>query len=307
MKLLYIGVHSHIGWGAEYWLHRALQRQGCRVVCYDYHFHRKRIGGWLRVGRLGGWRRVARQIRALERREKPDVIFVQRAAHMPARVLRGLKTPLVFWSTEPIQLKNDVDDLLASDVFQHVFVHSHACLDRVRAEFSHLQPACTVMHNACAREILDFESAKERFAIFNRGLSKRREAWLAPSRGLLEVIRGHYGEAYYDDLARTNIAVNIHYSDKNCDDFETGILEGMAKGCVVVSERLDPRTVTELNMADALIQVDSPHALYETLHRLKAEPQTLEEYRDRSREAISRNTWDDRARIFLETFERCAA
>ena len=76
-------------------------------------------------------------------------------------------------------------------------------------------------------------------------------------------MKGKFGDEYFNDLKRAHISVNIHYSDKNIDDFETGIFEAMASGCAIISERLNHQTLIDLEMTDAIIQVDSPRELKE--------------------------------------------
>lgn len=293
MKILYFGVHSHTGWGAEYWLNESFTRMGHQVHCYDY---RERRRCWERH------RRVKRELHAIEQQFQPDVIFVQRANNVPAATFHGLSTPLFFWSTEPIQLKNDVDKLLKSDIFSWVWVHSYSCIERINREFDHIRNRCTVMHNACPQELIDFSAPKTRFAIFNRNLSERRKQWLSPSRDMVEVISGKFGEAYFADLASADVAVNVHYSDRNLDDFESGIFEAMAKGCVVVSEKLNARTVKDLGMEGAIVEAASPGELHDCLAQMREKPDRLHQLRSAGASAIRNNTWDNRAAQFTAKF-----
>ena len=109
---------------------------------------------------------------------------------------------------------------------------------------AHLKNKTSVIHNAISEDKININKGqnKKYFALFNRKTSLRRLWWLFPSRKYIHKIRGHYGDQYYTDLADSNISVNIHFTSKNLDDFETGIFEAMASGCVVVSEKLDPKT-----------------------------------------------------------------
>jgi glycosyltransferase involved in cell wall biosynthesis len=116
-------------------------------------------------------------------------------------------------------------------------------------------------------------------------------------------INGKYGEDYFNDLKASQIAVNIHYSRKNLDDFESGIFEAMASGCAVISERLNHQTLIDLEMTDAIIQVDSPKGLKEKLKLLKSNPEAISSYLDKSKLAIQRNTWHDRAQEMSKKFQ----
>ena len=41
MKILYIGVHSHEGWGAEYWMIQAFRDLQIDIELLDYRYERK--------------------------------------------------------------------------------------------------------------------------------------------------------------------------------------------------------------------------------------------------------------------------
>lgn len=294
MKILYIACHSHIGWGAEYWVNQAFLNQGCETVLYDYKSARKSIKPWWLI-RL--------EIKALAKREKPDIIFVQRARYMPSYVLRGLNAQMVLWSTEPIQLKSCVDKLLRSDLFSWVFLHSYSCRERVQKEFSHYYANSTVIHNAAPATIIDESCTKKQFAIFNRTLSPRREEWLAPSHKMITHEHGKYGDEYFNALAISEVAPNVHFSDENIDDFESGIFEAMAKGCVVVSETLNPQTVKDLGMENSYIEVSSPNNMVEKLQELQNSPELIQMYKKRSYQVIKSNTWNERALQFITKFK----
>ena len=120
---------------------------------------------------------------------------------------------------------------------------------------------------------------------------------------MISRISGRYGEEYFNDLKKSIIAVNIHYSINNLDDFESGIFEAMASGCVVISERLYERTLIDLEMTDAIIQVDSPKKLKEKLKLLKSNPETISSYLNKSKLAIQKNTWHNRAQKMYKKFQ----
>lgn len=295
MKVLHVAVHSHKGWGAEDWLAKAFERLGLDIVRYDFRASKRRFGGWLRV---------ALDLRRLERVERPEIIFLQRAGKMPAWVLSKLKTPIMFWSTEPINRNHDVDQLLASNLFKHVWLHTYGCLDRVTEEFPHLLDRCSVIHNGFPAEVMDLHSPKTEWAIFNRNVSERRAVWLNQVKDMVKVVSGRYGKDYFDDLSSAAIALNVHFSDQSLDDFESGIFEAMAMGCVVVTERVGEKTASDLGMEKALVQVDSPEQMRAELIKLEANPDVVLELRRQSAEAIVKNTWDARALQFLSVFEK---
>jgi len=293
MKILYVGVHTNEKWRTEYWLSNAFIALGHKVIKYDYKSNRKKIKSWKAIGR---------EIFELEKDTCPDIVFLQRGKKMSTKVLNQLTKPIFFWSTEPLNLKTDVDKLLNSNIYKWVFVHSYSCLDRIKIEFSHLFSKCSVMHNACPSEFICLKEEKTIFAIFNRNLSNRRRKWLQPSLEKIELIQGKFGKDYFNDLQKSIISINIHYSDKNIDDFETGIFEGMASGCLIISEKLNPQTLLDLEMTNVIIQVDSPKELNNKLELLKANPHLITDYMKKTKKVIQQNTWDQRANAFMNKF-----
>ena len=299
MKILYVAVHRHKGWGAEHWLSRAFERQGCTVERYDYRQKRRQLLPW--------WY-IKRDLDRVQREFQPDVILLQRAEKMPPSLVRVFNAPVVFWSTEQLVRRRDVDQLLAArDLFAWVYVHTYTCVDYTQANFEHLSPHLSVMHNATGVETLSDNQDRPRLAIFNRNLSPRRKEWLAACEGLVEVIEGQFGERYFDDLSHTKIALNIHFSGESLDDFETGIYEALACGCALISETLNPRTVADLSMQDAVVQVDTPEQMRAVIEQLLADPERLAYLVEQGRSAIKANLWDARATQMRKKFEEISA
>lgn len=291
MKILYIGVHSHTGWGAEYWLAKAFQDLQIHLETIDYRSIRENEGT----------DSLKRKIQ--EKSRECQLIFLQRGEHLSPTIFEGCNIPIIFWSTEPLQLKTDVDQLLNSDIFSWVFLHSYSCVERVKSEFSHIITKSNVIHNAAPKDILKFGTEKVNSAIFNRNLSWRRRLWLWPSGNMIDRISGRYGEDYFTDLREANIAVNIHYSRQNLDDFESGIFEAMASGCAVISENLNHQTLVDLGMEDAILQVNSPFELKEKIRLLNKDEKLLKSFQTKSQQVIQQNTWHDRAQQIKEKFE----
>ena len=294
MKILYIGVHSNESWRSEYWLSRAFKELGNDIKNYNYSSNRKKIKSWNKINK---------ELRELEIKFNPDIIFLQRGKNIPKKVVSGFNVPIIFWSTEPLNLKSDADKLLKADIFSWVFVHSYSCLNRIKTEFPHLINISSIIHNACPKDMIKLNDSKSIFAIFNRNLSKRREKWLNPSNKLVTIINGKFGDEYFDDLRQSKIAINIHYSDRNLDDFETGIFEAMACGCAVISEKLNSQTLVDLGIEDAILQVHYPFELRDKIQMLKNDENLLRTYQQKSLKAIQQNTWYDRAEEFIKKFD----
>ena len=290
MKILYIGVHSHIKWGAEYWLNKAFLDYGIQTILFDYRLERKK-NSFIELKELINIKSSS-----------CDIIFLQRGDYLTPSLFEYIKIPIIFWSTEPIQLKRDVDLLLNSNIFSWIYIHSYSCLEKITTDFSHLLNYCSVLHNASPKEIISINNQKSIFSIFNRNLSLRRKKWLWPSKKLIKIIKGNYGDAYFNDLRSSLISINIHYSNKNLDDFESGIFEAMASGCVVISEKLNYKTLSDLKMHDAIIQINSPRELKNVLNQLVNNIDLINEFIEKSKIVINNNTWHNRAEKIIEKF-----
>ena len=295
MKILYIGVHyfkNQENWRTESFIDFSFNKHNIDTVKIDYR----------QILSKKSTTELAKLI--YDKSLCVDAIFLQRGDNLSPDIFSKVRIPIIFWSTEPINLKNDVDLLLESNIFSWVFVHTYSCLHRIDNEFPHLKKISSVVHNAIPSDKIKIdESKKKYFAIFNRNLSLRRKWWLWPSRKYIKIIKGRFGDSYYTDLSNAKVSVNIHFTSKNLDDFETGIFEAMASGCVVVSEALDPKTVEDLFMNDAIIQVNSRKELKSKLKYLNLNPNLLDQYKKKTKVAISKNTWFHRVEIFKKKIE----
>ena len=93
MKILYIAVHSHTGWGAEYWLSQAFSDLQIDIETVDYRLERK----------LKSDSELKASIH--QKCEGCDIIFLQRGDKLLPELFNGISIPIIFWSTEPLQLK----------------------------------------------------------------------------------------------------------------------------------------------------------------------------------------------------------
>ena len=295
MKILYIGVH-YLGnekkWRTETWIDSSFTKHHIETSKIDY----KQI---IKASNYNNLKKIIH-----EKSDDVDLIFLQRGKKLKPGLFTGIGIPIIFWSTEPINLKNDVDRLLSSNIFSWVFVHTYSCLNRIQNDFPHLLNKSSVMHNAISENKISSKTPnKKHFAIFNRNLSIRRRWWLWPCREYVKIVKGNFGDSYYRDLCDSVIAVNIHFTSKNLDDFETGIFEAMASGCVVLSEKLCPKTIEDLDMIDSIIQVNSRKELKSKLKYLKQNPDLIVDYQHKTMVAIKNNTWYHRVELFKKKFE----
>jgi len=272
----------------------AFERAGHRVGRFDYRARRNKFKAW--------WL-IRHELFGINDAFEPDIVLIQRAEKMPASITQIFNVPVVFWSTEPLIRRRDVDKLLSEKAkLAWVYLHTYTCMDIVEKNFSHLMPKCSVMHNAGAIENDPGNSTRSRFAIFNRNVSPRRQEWLTEIGDLVDVRSGQYGDPYFKDLRDSLVSVNIHFAKESVDDFETGIFEALACGCVVVTETLNSRTVADMGMQDAIIQVSSAQGMREQLIELQNNPEIVAKYQANGQQAMIANRWDSRAAQMLEKF-----
>ncbi len=294
MKILYIAVHHHKGWGAEHWLSLAFERKDCEIIRYDY---RKRRNGFV------PWWFIRWELRKIRDEQRPDAVLIQRGDNMPASVPALFDCPTIFWSTEPLIRRRDMDALLkAHDVLDWVYVHTYTSKGIVDKTFPEISHKSSVFHSAGALENHVGDDDRPRLAVFNRNVSDRRRSWLNEMSDLVDVIEGQYGEKYFDALRSSHIAVNIHFADSSVDDFETGIFEALASGCAVVTETLNPKTVVDMGMEEALWIVKDANEMRKAVEHLRDNPDQLMTLRRNGQKAMEHNRWDNRAEQIMAKF-----
>ncbi len=272
----------------------AFERAGHTVGRFDYRARRNKFKPWSLI---------RRELHGINEAFQPDVVLIQRAENMPASFTKIFEVPVVFWSTAPLNHKRDVDNLLDTDAsLAWVYLHSYTCKRIVENDFPHLSQRCSVMHNAGAMENDAGNGDRPRFAVFNRDISPRREKWLREISDIVEVRSERHGNSYFSDLRTSQISINIHFDQDSVDEFETGIFEALASGCMVVSETLNPRTVADMGMEEALIQVRSPQQMRKVLLTLKRDPEDVKDYQQRGMDAMVDNRWDARVAQMVDKF-----
>ena len=79
MKILYIGVHSHEGWGAEYWMMQAFRDLYIDIELLDYRYERKT--------------KTNQELHHLiiNKSNKCDLIFLQRGDNLSPYIFNNIK------------------------------------------------------------------------------------------------------------------------------------------------------------------------------------------------------------------------
>ena len=297
MNILYLGVHysnNETSWRTETFIYNAFINQKINVDRIDYRKLLKSSNGKEQLEK-----------KILSNISNYDAVFIQRGEGIPLETISLIKLPIIFWSTEPINRNKDVDYLLNSNLFSWIYFHTYSCIERMEKNFPHLITKSSVLHNALAKEKINLtNNSRKYFSIFNRNVSWRRWYWLLWNKKNVKVIKGRYGDLYYKDLNNSYISVNIHYSSKSLDDFETGIFEAMASGCVVISEKIRNIVLKDLHLTDAIIQVNNPTELNEKLAYFNNNLSELKKYQTKSNKAIHLNTWDYRIKEIINKFNQ---
>ena len=84
MKILYIGVHSHKGWGAEYWLTQAFPDLQINVETVDYRMERKL--------------KSDAELKAIihQKSEDCNLVFLQRGDKLNPELFSEISIPIIF-------------------------------------------------------------------------------------------------------------------------------------------------------------------------------------------------------------------
>ena len=75
----------------------------------------------------------------------------------------------------------------------------------------------------------------------------------------------------------------------------------------MITERLNPRTVADLNMENAVLQVDTPEQMRDAIKQLSSNPEQLSQLVENGKAVIKSNLWDARAEQMLSKFTELLA
>ena len=222
MRILYFSViEQHAGWGAEYFLNKAMLRKGISTYPIDYRKNRHRIARIL-----------------LEFGLPFDAVLVQRGDHFPLEVVTSLCGPRVFLFTELLERCSDADHLFRSDIFDAYLVRGPRC-KRILADRGH--PAQNKIHyflsSVDPETFFPQEREKEFDCVFVGSITPRREAILHElSKHFRIEVRRAFGREACDLFNQAKIVLNIH-ADSFLDT-ETRVYEVLASGSLLISEAL---------------------------------------------------------------------
>ena len=72
------------------------------------------------------------------------------------------------------------------------------------------------------------------------------------------------------------------------------MFEALARGCAIISEKLNQKVIKDLNLEGVIIEVESPKDLKEKLKFYNKNLNLIKEYQEKSKESIFKNTWNYR-------------
>jgi hypothetical protein len=287
MRLLYFSViERHSGWGAEYFLNKALVARGVQTRTLDYRNSRLRLSRAL-----------------LSEGGRYDGMLVQRGDDFPVEIVRSFPGPKIFLFSELVERCSDADHLFRSDLFDLYLVRGPRC-KRVLASRGYPDPRKVEVFlssfdpHVFARR----EQPKDLDCVFVGSVTERRRRLLADLAEDLPVkFFSAFGEEANRVFNRSKIVLNLHAEDYL--DTETRIYEVLGSGAFLVSERLSEEN--PFISGKDFVQVDSPSDLKSTIrHFLSHDDERELIARNGYREAHARHTYDARAGLVVEQFQK---
>jgi len=240
MKIFYVNViEQNAGWGAEWFMDRALRGLGHETVCLDYRAHRPRLA------------------RRFLTPPGCDVFLLQRGEYFPLPLIRSVQAPRLFWASELVSRCRDQDRLIRSGLFDHVFFRTPQCIDAVVARGWIARERCSILLSGFDPEVFRPipNAPKDVDVLFIGHLTPRRQAVLDQlyGREVNVTVVPAFGEEMAQWLNRAKIVLNIHAEEYA--DTETRVYEVLGCGAFLLSERLS----AENPFGDGdLVQVASP-------------------------------------------------
>lgn len=224
MRILYLNViEQHAGWGAEWYMNRALEGLGHETHCIDYRQNR---------------RTLARRLRAAP---PCDAVLLQRGDGVPTGLLRTLPRPRFFWASELVARCADQRATLAEPgVFDHVFFRTPACIAAVAAREWVFRQHASILLSAYDPDTFHPlpAAARDLDVVFVGHITPRRRDMLdrLARDGIAVEAVAAFGVAMNVVFNRARIVLNIHAGDYL--DTETRVYEVLGSGAFLLSEKL---------------------------------------------------------------------
>ncbi len=289
MKIFYISViELNAGWGAEWFVNDGFNKNGHETITLDYRKYRTQLAE--KIAEVTDY----------------DVLFLQRGDGFPVELLENINKPKFFWASEPLAFQRDQDHLIKSGIFDHVFVHTNLCKEKVIKDKWLPENKVSVLLNGFDEKLhRKIESSpKDIDIVFIGTLTPRRKEILEELGKSFNIAVVHaLGEDMVSLFNRSKIVLNIHSYGWYLDT-ETRIFEALGCGAFVITEKLSEEN--PFISGKHLIEVENIEEMkekisYYLLHDQKRETIAQHGYT----EALANHTYNKRAQYMAEIFSNC--
>ena len=282
MKIFYVSViEQNAGWGAEWFIDKAFRSLNHVTYCVDYREKRYRLFPFFWNAPLC------------------DVFFLQRGDNFPIPFIRAVQTPRFFWASELVSRCRDQDRLLRSDLFDHIFMHTQACIDSVVERSWAAREKCSVLLNGFDETFYKVLPGikKDIDVLFVGNITPRRKKIFEQiSKRFPILVTQEYGNGLVNLLNRAKIVLNIHAADYL--DTETRVFETLGCGAFLLSERLSQENPF---VNDELVQADSLDELVDKLDHYQRKDDERSEIAQKGYQvALQGHTYLHRAQEIVE-------
>jgi len=221
VRIFYVNVmEQNAGWGAEWFVNRAFHGLGHTTYCVDYRKNRYHM------------------YKDFLDAPESDVFLLQRGDYFPIPLLESIQVPRFFWASELVSRCRDQDRLLKSGLFDHIFLHSHSCLETVVSRGWIDRDKSSVLLNGFDGTLhRPLSLDRDIDVLFVGSLTLRRESMLEEVQSHFNlVVASAFGEELVNLYNRAKIVLNIHAEDLL--DTETRVFEALGCGAFLLTERL---------------------------------------------------------------------
>jgi hypothetical protein len=287
MRILYLNaIEQHYGWGAEYFLNKALIGRGIETYTIDFRINRNRLSK-----------------RLLTIKGEFDIVLLQRGDYFPLEIASAILKPKVFLFTELIQRCSDADHLFESNLFDAYLVRGPKCKEVLSARGSPDPAKIDVFLSSFDQHTFYRREVRQDFdCLFVGSMTPRRESIIRElSKDFSVNVFRAFGEEASNLFSRAKIILNIHAEDFL--DTETRVYEVLGSGAFLLSERLSDEN--PLTPGKHYVQANTLEDLKSSIcYYLNHEDVRRKIATEGHLEALSKHTYDARAVQLESLFKR---
>lgn len=286
MKIFYINViNNNAHWGAEWFMNQAFIKNEIETINIDYRKNKYNLcGEFLKIDK------------------DFDFLLLQRGEGFPLELLESVKRPKFFWASELVSRRRDQDRLFKSGLFDHIFVRSVDCVEKVIDEGWLTRDKVSILLSSFDPNIYKKIETKEKDidVLFVGSLTTRRKVILDELNKKFNIkIASAYASEANVLYNRSRIVLNIH--SEEFLDTETRIFEVLGSGAFLITEKLSK----ENPFIDKthLIEVADTNEMEEKIKEFLNNPNAREFVAEAGRlEALRAHTFNHRAKEIIDVF-----